>query len=120
MAIAQRDYAAMTVGLSFTQHMLIGNKQVPTAHSICFAWGHNAAQSLPAAACTSTTVPDTALASALCCACCPTVQALTDADKVQHCRAVAERGLSDLLAYSNMATTADGGNYSINLKGATG
>jgi len=46
-------------------------------------------------------------------------QALTDPQKLQHCRAVAERGLSDLQAYAHMATTADGGSYSINLKGAT-
>lgn len=47
------------------------------------------------------------------------MQALTDADKVLHCRAVAERGLSDLLAWTQMSSTADGGSYSITLKGAT-
>lgn len=47
------------------------------------------------------------------------MQALTDTDKIQHCRAVAERGLSDLMAYVHMSSTADGGSYAINLKGAT-
>lgn len=56
-------------------------------------------------------------------ACCAAVfcllQDLSDQEKIQHCRAVAERGLSDLMAYCKMSSTADGGNYSINLKGAT-
>jgi hypothetical protein len=47
------------------------------------------------------------------------MQMLTDPEKLQHCRAVAERGLTDLSAYVKMSTTADGGSYSINLKGAT-
>jgi hypothetical protein len=51
--------------------------------------------------------------------CCAPLQSLTDPDKLQHCRAVAERGLSDLMSYVNMSATADGGSYSINLKGAT-
>jgi hypothetical protein len=46
-------------------------------------------------------------------------QELHDPAKLQHCRAVAERGLSDLQAYAAMSRTADGGSYSINLKGAT-
>jgi hypothetical protein len=46
------------------------------------------------------------------------LQALTDAEKVKQCRAVAERGLSDLQAYMGMQESA--GNMSITLKGATG
>lgn len=46
------------------------------------------------------------------------LQALTDPEKVKHCRAVAERGLSDLQAYMGMQQQS--GNMSITLKGATG
>jgi hypothetical protein len=56
----------------------------------------------------------------LCCCLFGLLQNLSDQEKIQHCRAVAERGLSDLMAYCKMSSTADGGNYSINLKGATG
>jgi hypothetical protein len=45
-------------------------------------------------------------------------QALSDPE-LQHALAVAQRGLSDLQAYAAMATTSDGGSYSITLKGAT-
>ncbi|WIA22709.1 hypothetical protein OEZ86_009672 [Tetradesmus obliquus] len=45
-------------------------------------------------------------------------RALTDPEKVKHCRAVAERGLSDLQAYMGMQQQS--GNMSITLKGATG
>ncbi|KAF6254454.1 hypothetical protein COO60DRAFT_1540584 [Scenedesmus sp. NREL 46B-D3] len=45
---------------------------------------------------------------------------LTDPEKVKHCRAVAERGLSDLQAYMGMQASASSGNMSITLKGATG
>lgn len=48
-----------------------------------------------------------------------TLQALTDSDKIQKCRAVAERGLSDLQAYAAMQATVDSGNMQITLKGAT-
>eukprot|EP00775_Hariotina_reticulata_P005131 gene5131-5371_t len=44
---------------------------------------------------------------------------LTDPEKIGHCRAVAERGLSDLLAYVRMTAAADSGEMSITLKGAT-
>jgi hypothetical protein len=47
------------------------------------------------------------------------LQTLTDPDKIAHCRAVAERGLSDLLAYVRMTAAADSGEMSITLKGAT-
>lgn len=43
-------------------------------------------------------------------------QGLTNQDQIQHCRAVAERGLSDLMAYAQISSTADGGSYAINLK----
>lgn len=47
------------------------------------------------------------------------LQILTDPEKIKSCRAVAERGLSDLQAYVNMAAAAHTGNMSITLKGAT-
>jgi hypothetical protein len=43
-------------------------------------------------------------------------RALADAEKIQHCRAVAERGLSDLEGYARAAKSDD---PRLNLKGAT-
>jgi hypothetical protein len=42
-------------------------------------------------------------------------QALTDPQQIQHCRAVAERGLSDLEAYTGASSRQ---NFDIHLKGA--
>lgn len=44
-------------------------------------------------------------------------QALTDGDRVAHCRELAERGLSDLRAYQ--AAAAGSTDSNISLKGAT-
>jgi hypothetical protein len=46
-------------------------------------------------------------------------QRLTDEGRVRHCRELAERGLSDLQAYSPAARGGGGGDSSIFLKGAT-
>lgn len=45
-------------------------------------------------------------------------QAVAEPEQVQRCRVLAERGLSDLQAYSS-AAAAPGGDASISLKGAT-
>lgn len=47
-------------------------------------------------------------------------QAVADPDKLSHCLAVARRGLSDLRSYAAMTASADSGEMSITLKGATG
>lgn len=60
----------------------------------------------------------------------PTLQTLSDPDRIAHCRVLAERGLSDLQAYVPAGAGAGagagghthsmlGGDISITLKGAT-